>query len=150
VAGISTPPGYGGGTFKSRTVHMDDKTNVLESPLFTTLAKIAFSSVMVTRATDDQGGSEIVYVNDQFTELTGYAREEVLGQTPGLLQGEKTERAVLDELEDALKKDDTFHGRTINYRKDGSEFEIEWKVTRVVDIDGVTYFVAVQRDANNP
>jgi len=129
---------------------MNDKTQVLESPLFTTLADIAFSSVMVTRATDDEGGSEIVYVNDQFTDLTGYSRDEVLGQTPGLLQGEKTERAVLEELEDALNKDDTFHGRTINYRKDGSEFEIEWKVTRVVDIDGVTYFVAVQRDANNP
>jgi len=129
---------------------MSDKTNVLESPLFTTLASIAFSSVMVTRATDEQGGSEIVYVNEQFTDLTGYGRAEVLGRTPGLLQGEKTERSVLDELEDALKRDETFHGSTVNYRKDGSEFKIEWKVTRVVDIDGVTYYVAVQRDADNP
>ena len=41
-----------------------------------------------------------------------------------------------------------FHGRTINYRKDGSEFEIEWKVERVIDIDDVTYYIAVQREAD--
>lgn len=119
----------------------------LSSPLFSTLADIAFSSVMVTRASDGQGASEIVYVNDQFTELTGYTADEVLGETPGLLQGKDTERAVLDELEKALSEDRVFHGRTVNYRKDGSAFDIEWKVTRVVDIDGVAYYVAVQREA---
>lgn len=126
---------------------MSQTQSVLSSPLFNTLAEIAFSSVMVTRATDDHGGSEIVYVNDQFTELTGYSSEEVMGETPGLLQGEKTDRAVLDRLSEALRNDTTFHGQTVNYRKDGSEFQIEWKVTRVVDIDGVTYYVAVQRGA---
>jgi PAS domain S-box-containing protein len=126
---------------------MSQTQSVLSSPLFKRLAEIAFSSVMVTRATDNQGGSEIVYVNEAFTELTGFTSRDVLGKTPGLLQGEKTERAVLDRLSDDVRNDRTFHGQTVNYRKDGSEFVIEWKVSRVVDLDGVTYYVAVQREA---
>ena len=127
---------------------MSQATQALSSPLFDALSDIAFSSVMVTRATDDQGASEIVHVNQQFTELTGYQADDVLGKTPGLLQGPKTEQDVLDRLRDDLQHDRVFHGRTINYRKDGSGFEIEWKVRRVIDIDGETYYIAVQRNAS--
>jgi len=126
---------------------MNVDRQALASPLFNSLAEIAFSSVMVTRATDEHGASEIVYVNDQFTDLTGYSAVEVMGETPGMLQGPKTDREVLDRLTEDLAQDRVFHGRTINYRKDGAEFEIEWKVQRVVDIDGVTYYIAVQREA---
>lgn len=125
---------------------MDDKNQALSSPLFKALAEIAFSSVMVTRATDEQGGSEIVYVNHQFTELTGYGIDEVMGGTPGVLQGPKTDVEVLKRLKQDLTENRVFHGRTINYRKDGSEFEIEWKVERVIDIDGATFYIAVQRE----
>ncbi len=125
----------------------DSKQEVL-SPLFSSLAEIAFTSVMVTRASGDSGASEIVYVNDRFTELTGYSADEAMGKTPGMMQGPKTDREVLDRLTREVAEGRVFHGRTINYRKDGSEFEIEWKVKRVVDIDDVTYFIAVQREAS--
>ena len=126
---------------------MNDTKQALSSPLFKALAEIAFSSVMVTRATDDKGASEIVYVNDRFTDLTGYSADEVMGKTPGMMQGPKTDRDVLDRLAREVAEDRVFHGRTINYRKDGGEFEIEWKVQRVIDIDHVTYYIAVQREA---
>jgi PAS domain S-box-containing protein len=126
---------------------MIDKRQALSSPLFESLARIAFSSVMVTRASDESGASEIVYVNERFTDLTGYSADDVMGKTPGLLQGPKTDREVLKRLESDLVEDRVFYGRTINYRKDGSEFEIEWKVARVIDLDGVTYYIAVQQEA---
>lgn len=126
---------------------MDTKEKALTSPLFAALAEISFDSVMVTRATDEHGASEIVYVNDRFTELTGYKAEEVMGETPGMMQGPKTDRDVLDRLEDDLANDRIFHGKTVNYRKGGGEFDIEWSVKRVMDVDGVTFYVAVQREA---
>lgn len=126
---------------------MNDKPQPLEAPLFEALAEIAFSSVMVTRATDDQGASEIVYVNERFTDLTGYGAEDVMGKTPGMLQGPKTDREVLDRLAREVAQGRVFHGQTVNYRKDGSEFEIEWKVKRVLDVNGTTYYIAVQREA---
>lgn len=119
----------------------------LSFPLFAALADISFDSVMVTRTTDEHGASEIVYVNDRFSQLTGYTADDVLGETPGMMQGPKTDRDVLDRLEDDLANDRVFHGKTVNYRKDGSEFDIEWTVKRVMDVDGITYYVAVQRDA---
>lgn len=126
---------------------MNDTKQALSSPLFAALAEISFASVMVTRAKDEHGGSNIVFVNEQFSELTGYSAEEVIGETPGIMQGPKTDRDVLDRLEDDMANDRVFHGKTVNYRKGGGEFEIEWKVKRVIDIDGVTYYIAVQREA---
>ena len=126
---------------------MNDPKNTLSSPMLTALAEISFSSVMVTRASDEHGASEVVYVNPQFTELTGYTMEEVLGETPGMLQGPDTDQTVLQRLEDDLANDRTFHGRTTNYRKDGSPFEMDWKVRKVIDLDDAHYYIAVQREA---
>jgi len=127
---------------------MNDTQKALSSPMFAALSELSFSSVMVTRATDEHGASQVVYVNPQFTELTGYTSEEVLGKTPGMLQGPDTDQAVLDRLEDDLANDRTFHGKTTNYRKNGEAFEMEWKVSKVMDLDEAHYYIAVQREAS--
>ena len=47
-----------------------------------------------------------------------------------------------------LCKGRKFHGRTVNYRKDGSEFLMEWTVTPIKnDKDEITHFLAVQHEA---
>lgn len=121
-------------------------TDHAQTPLFQALAGLNFESVMVTEPTDEPGASRIVFVNEKFTEMTGYSADEVVGRTPGMLQGARTDRKVLDRLADDLSDGRSFHGQTINYRKDGTPFEIEWKVTPVNDDAGdVTHYVAVQR-----
>ena len=124
---------------------MVSSTEVLQSPLFQTVAGLAFESIMVTKASSDHKNSVIIYVNQAFSNMTGYSADEVIGKTPGLLQGPKTERGVKERLSDDLKNNRTFHGDTINYRKDGSAFIIEWKISPVMDGDEVTHYVAVQR-----
>ena len=126
---------------------MNDAKETVQSPLFRALANVTFESVMVTEAGNDPKDSVVVYVNQAFTELTGYSADDVLGKTPGVLQGPETDKAVTDRLADDLKNHRTFHGSTINYRKDGSPFRIEWKVTPVLDGTDVTHYVAVQRAA---
>jgi len=113
----------------------------------------AFNAITITRAASENRPSEIIYVNDAFTDLTGYEAEDVLGETPGVLQGPKTEQEVLDRLGRRLAAGEVFHGQTVNYRKDGSEFMMEWKVMPVgsgekpVGEEGATHHVAVQREA---
>jgi len=102
---------------------------------------------MITKPTDEPGALRIVFVNQAFSELTGYGRDEVLGHTPGFLQGEDTDPDVLDRLEKDLAADRPFHGKAANYRKDGSRFIMEWTVQRVAEVGGETYYVAVQREA---
>ncbi|NKI34784.1 PAS domain S-box protein [Wenzhouxiangella sp. XN79A] len=126
---------------------MSNDSLTIASPLFTALAERSFDSVMVTRASDPEDASTIVFVNDAFSELTGYGRNEVLGRTPGFLQGEDTDTEVLERLEQDLAADRPFHGKAVNYRKDGSRFTMEWTVQRVAEIGGEIFYVAVQREA---
>ena len=105
-----------------------------------------FSSIMLSRA--DAGGYPIVYVNPAFTELTGYAHDEVIGKEPSLLQGPKTDRKLLEQLRTTLDNGDVFTGKTVNYHKDGSEFMMEWKVFPVNNSKNqTTHFLAIQRAA---
>lgn len=127
---------------------MQAHDDLIDSPLFKAAAELSFDSIMVTRATDTQGQSEIVYVNDRFTDLTGYQAEEVIGRTPGLLQGPETDASVTERLAEDVRNGRTFHGQTVNYRKDGTAFDIEWKVTPVVNDGQVTHYLAVQRDVS--
>ncbi len=104
-------------------------------------------SVLITDAVLELPGPRIVYVNRAFTRMTGYAPEEVLGKTPRILQGPKTDRAVLDRLRAQLARGVRFEGQTINYRKDGAPFVIRWYIEALRDTDGVIrHFMAVQRD----
>jgi len=127
--------------------------NTLELPddlshlLLKTAADHSFHAITITRAAREEQPGEIIYVNDAFTDLTGYAAEEVIGETPGVLQGPKTEQEVLDRLGRRLKAGEVFHGKTVNYRKNGSEFLMEWKVVPVGQKREATYYVAVQREA---
>ena len=102
-----------------------------------------FSSVMLTSA---DAGYPTLYVNPAFTELTGYSYDEVVGKDPGILQGPKTDRKLLGQLRERLESGNVFHGKTVNYRKDGSEFIMEWKIFPIVNSEKrTTHFLAVQR-----
>jgi PAS domain S-box-containing protein len=113
-------------------------------------ASVAVSqdAILITDADLEQGGPHIVFVNEAFTRMTGYPAEEVLGRTPRLLQGPETDRAMLDRLKAALQRGDPFKGETINYRKDGTPYIVEWSITpvRAGETDSITHFVSVQRD----
>jgi len=108
----------------------------------------SFHGVMITKA---EPGYPVIYVNDAFAEITGYSLEEIAGQSPAILQGPKTDRAVLNRLNQALSEGKLFHGEAINYRKDGSEFVMEWKIVQIKNEDQVTsHYLAIQRDVTSP
>ena len=79
--------------------------------------------------------------------MTGYTKQEVLGKTPRILQGEKTDRSILERLKRRLIEGQAFFGHTINYRKDGSEFINQWDIHPLMNAQGeVTHWVSYQRD----
>ena len=106
-----------------------------------------YDSIVITTLELDTPGPEIVYVNDGFTRMTGYSREEAIGNTPRMLQGEKTDRAVLEKLRKRLKDGQAFFGHTVNYRKDGSEFINQWDIHPLTNNEGeITHWVSYQHD----
>ncbi len=104
--------------------------------------------VMITEAeAHGKEGHRIVFVNEAFTRLTGYTREEVIGKDPRLLQGALTERAEIDRIAAALRNWQPVRAELVNYRKDGSRFWVELEILPVKDASGrVTHWVSVERD----
>ena len=105
-------------------------------------------AVLITEAEPiDQSGSRILYANDAFTRMTGYSLEEVLGKTPRILNGPKTDPAELNKVRAALSRWQPVTVELINYRKDNSEFWVEISIVPVANKDGgYTHWISVQRD----
>ncbi|HEV7923850.1 MAG TPA: response regulator [Verrucomicrobiae bacterium] len=104
-------------------------------------------SIVITEAELDLPGPKIVFVNPAFTKMSGLSAEEAIGKTPRILQGPRTDRAVLNRLRQNLQRGEPFEGETVNYRKDGKEFTLEWQIAPIRDASGtLTHFVAIQRD----
>lgn len=128
-----------------RRVETDRHARMLR--LLHTVVEQTGEGIVITDAKLDQPGPGIIFVNPAFTRLTGYEPFEVLGKTPRMLQGPKTSRAVLDRLRQNLTSGVEFQGETINYRKDGSEFWLRWRIYPLRNEGGeITHFVAFQSD----
>jgi PAS domain S-box-containing protein len=107
----------------------------------------AKEAVLITSAQLDPPGPEILFVNPALCAMTGYSREEVLHKTPRILQGPKSDRVMLQRLRDALRRGEPFSGETVNYRKDGGEYYVEWDITPIrADSGEITHFLSIQRN----
>lgn len=82
--------------------------------------------------------------------MTGYSREEAIGLTPRILQGPETDMELIHGLKEGLLRGERFFGETVNYRKDGTPFNIEWSISPVTNPAGqASHYVAVQRDVTD-
>jgi PAS domain S-box-containing protein len=107
----------------------------------------ARESIMITDAELNLPGPKIIFVNPAFTRMTGYTAEEAMGRTPRILQGPRSDRAVLDQLRQNLERGQAFEGEGVNYRKDGSAYDQEWQIAPIRTASGnITHFLAIQRD----
>jgi PAS domain S-box-containing protein len=115
---------------------------------------VFFAAVQVSRmamiVTDPaQPDDPIIFANNAFLELSGYELEEVLGRNCRFLQGEQTDRAVLQQVKQALKHQHETCVEVLNYRKDGSSFWNELFIAPLFHERGqLVYFFASQMDVS--
>lgn len=104
--------------------------------------------VIITEAAPFRApGPRIVFVNEAFERRTGYTREEVIGQSPRILQGPETQRPQLDRIRAALEQWERVRVDLVNYTKSGEPYWVDLDVSPVWDdTRRLTHWVAVGRD----
>lgn len=91
-------------------------------------------------------GGAIRYVNPAFERVTGYARDEVLGQNPRILKSGKHGLAFSQDLWGTISSGGTWSGMMVNTRKDGTLYTEDSTISPVLDGSGrVLNYVAVKR-----
>jgi diguanylate cyclase (GGDEF)-like protein/PAS domain S-box-containing protein len=89
----------------------------------------------------------ILDVNDSFSRITGYQRDEVLGHTPHLLSSDRQQTAFYTAMWQELLDNDHWHGEIWNRRKNGERYLIQQTISAIFDAHSNTrQYVALFSD----
>jgi len=95
--------------------------------------------------TDDR--ANILYVNQAFSRITGYAPEESIGHNESMLSDKKTPKAVYEELWSRLKAQQTWQGYLLNRHKDGRRYLADLTIAPILNARHVTtHYIGMHRD----
>jgi PAS domain S-box-containing protein len=87
----------------------------------------------------------IVYVNEKFTELTGYSKGESQGRNCRFLQGPETETESINEIKSSVQNAELCAVQITNYRKSGESFSNLLVMRPVKDSNGLLrYCIGMQ------
>ncbi len=119
----------------------DPDANATALPLVAAVEQ-AHDGIVIT---DVQG--RIQYVNPSFCAMTGYSREEVVGQTLRILRSGAQTEEFYSDLWKTLLSGRVWRGEIVNRRKDGSLYTESMTATPVRDAGGqITHFIAIKQD----
>ncbi|WP_375740616.1 EAL domain-containing protein [Pseudomonas boanensis] len=107
------------------------------------------SPLAVTIADARQADQPLIYCNPAFEVMSGYSREEALGNNWRFLLHHDRNQAELPRLQAALERGQSCHLVLRNYRKDGGLFWNEITLAPMRDERGISHFVALQHDVSS-
>jgi PAS domain S-box-containing protein len=123
--------------------HLDEA----ESRLFRRLIETSDRGVIVSEPPFHPPGPHIVYVNAAFERMTGYQLAEIKDRSPRLLYGPETDPAATARIRTEINQGRSVAEEMLHYRKDGSSFWTQVRITPVPDTTGrITHFISSQID----
>ena len=95
--------------------------------------------------TDNEG--RVIWVNQAFTQMTGYAPEEALNRDLSFLKSGVHDLRFYLDLWQTITAGEVWHGEMTNQRKDGSQYTEEQTITPVTDETGqIKHFICIKQD----
>ncbi|MBQ0958159.1 PAS domain S-box protein [Ideonella sp. 4Y11] len=105
----------------------------------------ALNEHAIVSVADLQG--TIVYANDRFCQISGYRREELIGQSHRLLKSGHHEPAFYEAMWRTIASGQVWHGELTNRRKDGSLYWVQSTIVPVLDEQGLPQrYVSLRTD----
>jgi len=108
---------------------------------FKVATDISMASVVIT-----DKKANILYVNDAFTENTGYTLDEVKGKNPSILQGDDANNIIdYKEMWEILTTQKEWNGEFYNKDKNGNHF---WEFAHILQVthEDKIYYVGVKQN----
>ncbi|BCO19463.1 methyl-accepting chemotaxis protein [Alteromonas sp. KC3] len=133
-----------GKVYKVIKIASDITAQVLKNKEFEVLSLVANNTDNSVIIADKDGAIE--YVNNGFTQLTGYSSEEAMGKKPGaLLQGKHTSKETVQRISRKLKEKKRLYEEILNYDKQGHSYWVSLVINPILDKSGnVARFVSIQ------
>lgn len=101
------------------------------------------ASIMITSTK-----GEVEFVNPKFTEITGFAPEEIIGKNPRVIQGpEQNNLNKFDEIEKKVIDGNEWRGEVLNRKSDNSTFWVSASISPIKNQEGeITHYLSVKED----
>ena len=105
-------------------------------------------SILITEAnTAARKIPKIVYVNPAFSQMSGYQSTEIIGKSPNIFKGPKSDSDELKKLLRAIKNEEECLIETISYTKKKEEYWVRFSMIPIFNNEGViSHWISIQRD----
>ncbi|WP_096156552.1 PAS domain S-box protein [Bacillus sp. FJAT-45066] len=107
--------------------------------------KAALDASANVTITDTKG--IITYVNDKFSEMSGYAPDEIIGRTHRIVNSNYHSKSFFEDIWETISSGNVWKGEIRNVRKDGTYYWGDTTIVPLFDVDGsITQYVAIRFD----